>query len=104
MIRQNLQFNEETWMNEGLSTFTEYYLNGTPDFFAYDFLYAPQTQLNYWNEDNFLRGANYGAAQMFLIYFYDRYGLDAMQQLSADNAPRGLQSVDDAACAGRTRR
>lgn len=95
MIRQNLQFNEETWMNEGLSTFTEYYLNGTPDFFAYDFLYAPQTQLNYWNEDNFLRGANYGAAQMFLIYFYDRYGLDAMQQLSADNAPRGLQSVDD---------
>jgi len=95
MIRQNLQFNEETWMNEGLSTFTEFYLNGTPDFFAYDFLFMPQTQLNYWNEDGNLRGANYGAAQMFLIYFYDRYGLEALQQLSADNAPRGLQSVDD---------
>lgn len=95
MIRQNLQFNEETWMNEGLSVFTEFYLTGTPDFFAYDFLYLPETQLNSWNEDGSLRGANYGAAQMFLIYFYDRYGVEALQQLSADSAPRGLQSVDD---------
>ncbi len=95
MIRNNLQFNEETWMNEGLSTFTEFYLTGTPDFFAYDFMFMPETQLNSWNEDGSLRGANYGAAQMFLIYFYDRYGIEGMQQLSADNAPRALTSVDD---------
>jgi immune inhibitor A len=95
MIRQNLQFNEETWMNEGLSVFTEFYLTGVPDFFAYDFLFTPQTQLNHWHEDGGLRGANYGGAQMFLIYFYDRYGVEALRQLSADNAPRGLQSVDD---------
>lgn len=95
MIRQNLQSNEETWMNEGLSTFTEFYLTGTPDFFSYDFMYAPDTQLNHWNEDSGLRGANYGGAQLFLIYFYDRYGIEGLRQLSADSAPRGLQSVDN---------
>ncbi|MBE2268308.1 MAG: immune inhibitor A [Anaerolinea sp.] len=94
MIRNNLQFNEETWMNEGLSTFTEFYLTGDPDFFAMDFLFTPETQLNSWNEDNYLRSANYGAAQMFLIYFYDHFGIEGMQELSADMSPRALDAVD----------
>lgn len=95
MIRNNLQINEETWMNEGFSEFTQLYLYGQPDSTIFSFLTQPGTQLNSWNEASGARMANYGAALMFLTYFYDRYGIDAMKALSADMSPRGLQSVDN---------
>ena len=47
-----------------------------------------------WNAKPGARAANYGAAALFLTYFYERYGLDAMRALSADPSPRGLQAVD----------
>ncbi len=95
MVRDNLQENEETWLNEGTSEFTQYYLYDDQPFAVYDFLYMPDTQLNSWAEESFERGRNYGASNLFLIYLYERYGLDAIHALSADNAPRGLQSVDN---------
>ncbi len=95
MIRNNLQINEETWMNEGFSEFTQLYLYGLLDSSIFSFLTQPGTQLNSWNEASGARMANYGAALMFLTYFYDRYGIDAIQALSADMSPRGLQAVDN---------
>ncbi len=94
MIRFNLQINTETWLNEGLSVFTQYYLYGDLDYSILDFLNTPNTQLNDWNVDPGLRSVNYGAASMFLTYFYERYGIDAMRTLSAEHLPRGLQDVD----------
>ncbi len=95
MIRRNLQINEETWMNEGFSTFTETLLYAPDTETIYSFLLDPNMQLNSWNENQSARGANYGAANLFITYFYERYGIIATRQLSEDNAPRGLQAVDN---------
>ncbi len=82
MIRYNIQPNEALWLNEGLSTYTELRLFGTQGF-AYSFFGNPQTQLNSWNEDG-SRAPNYGAALLFVDYFTERYGDDALRALSAD--------------------
>jgi len=95
MIRANLQINPETWLNEGLSVFTQYELYGTLDSSVLTFLNQPGTQLNDWNADPMLRAPNYGAATLFMIYLDQRYGLDAMRRLSAERDQRGLQAVDD---------
>lgn len=94
MIRHQVQLNEETWINEGFSTFTENYFYDTVDYTVYEFMNAPYTQLNSWAEEGYLRGANYGAAQLFVTYFYDRYGEDALRLLSADPAARALDGVE----------
>jgi hypothetical protein len=92
MIRNNLQTNEETWLNEGFSLFTEFYLYRREPWEAYYFLSAPDTQLNNWSEASFARSANYGASTLFMVYFYQRYGIDAVRALSADDHPRGLSA------------
>ncbi len=94
MIRFNLQINTETWLNEGFSTFTQFYfyqdLNGS----VLDFLRNPNTQLDACTADATRRALNSGPATLFLTYFYERYGIDAMRKLSAEHLPRGLQDVD----------
>lgn len=82
MIRANIQDNDALWLNEGFSTFTELALFGSHSF-AFNFLNAPETQLNTWSEDG-PRLPHYGAALLFVTYFYERYGLAGLQQLSED--------------------
>ncbi|MCB9451298.1 MAG: immune inhibitor A [Anaerolineaceae bacterium] len=91
MIRDNMQA-KDYWLNEGFSTFTQLYLYGEADV-AQQFLVAPGTQLNTWAEDPAGRRANYGAALLFTTYLYERFGLDALHELSADSQ-RGLAAVD----------
>jgi immune inhibitor A len=94
MIRANLQANEDTWINEGFSQFTEFYLGFANPFGAImSYFYNPQTQLNTWNEDG-SRIANYGASILFITYFYERYGLDGIRLLSEDEQGRGMDAVD----------
>jgi immune inhibitor A len=92
MIRANIQDNEALWLNEGFSMFTQLYLyhdaGAIPSFFN-----APETQLNTWTEDG-TSAPHYGAATLFVNYFYERYGLEALQQLSADPGI-GLIAFDD---------
>lgn len=93
MIRDNLQPNEELWINEGFSEFTQLYLfdermNWVPDFLAF-----PDTQLNAWNENSMIRGYNYGASLAFVTYFFERFGPEGLQILSADASPRALDGV-----------
>ena len=95
MIRANLQINPETWLNEGLSEFTDYEVYGQLASSVLSFLNQPGTQLNDWNSEPGMRAANYGAAALFLVYLEQRYGLDAMHILSAEREQRGLQAVDD---------
>ncbi|MEP7291121.1 MAG: hypothetical protein ABI835_05030 [Chloroflexota bacterium] len=95
MIRANLQIDADTWLNEGLSEFTQYHFYDDLSSSVLSFLSQPETQLNDWNADPNGRAANYGAAALFFIYFEQRYGLDAMRALSADYEQRGLQAVDD---------
>ena len=96
MIQDNLDGNETSWLNEGFSVFTERYTgylgNGLGS--ALTFLAVPGTQLNTWPEDVYSRRQHYGAGLMFVSYFYDRYGKDALHAL-ANNTDPGLQSVDE---------
>jgi len=82
MIHANIQDNDALWLNEGLSTFTQLLLFNDPGAVV-NFLSAPQTQLNSWAEEE-PRAPHYGAAMLFMDYFYERYGLDALRQVSTD--------------------
>lgn len=92
MIRTNIQDNDSTWMNEGFSTFTELLLYGSADSVP-AFLNNPQTQLNTWSEADSGRGANYGAATLWITYFYERYGEEALRLVSQDPGT-GLDAFD----------
>ncbi len=96
MIRFNLNPNEDTWLNEGFSTFTEYAL-GYPSPYRYPSLFMADTnnQLNSFGLSGSNRGADYGAAFMFVTYFYHRYGVEGIRILSAQEST-GLFSVDAA--------
>lgn len=94
LIRNDIDFNELSWMNEGFSTLTEHLLDfGTANTLANDFIESPQTQLNAWGlGDN--RLAEYGAAMLFMIYLHDRFGMDFIQRLSLDS-DSGLVAVNN---------
>ncbi|NDJ59533.1 MAG: hypothetical protein GYB67_00320 [Chloroflexi bacterium] len=94
MIRANVQINEDYWLNEGFSEFTQLYLYNDPGWEVIAFLDQPGTQLNTWTEASGARAADYGAALLFVTYFYERYGLAALRALSADGSTRGLDAVD----------
>jgi immune inhibitor A len=95
MIRAHINPNEDTWLNEGFSTFTELYLGyDTTGGIARAFLNEPWTQLNTFGESGTPRAADYGAGLLFVTYFFERYGLDALRALSADPAT-GLTAVDN---------
>ncbi len=93
MIRDNIQHNEDSWLNEGFSTFTQLLLYGDTSFIP-SFLNKPATQLNDWPPD-VDTSVHYGAADLFVAYYYERYGQEALQRLS--NEPgRGLDAFDRA--------
>ncbi|MBZ0278943.1 MAG: immune inhibitor A, partial [Anaerolineae bacterium] len=93
MIRDHVQSSAAYWMDEGFSTFTQLYLYGTSHTAIY-FLTSAGTQLNTWSEDAAINRAHYGAALLFTDYLYERYGLDAIRELSADPSA-GLDAVDN---------
>jgi hypothetical protein len=99
MIHWRVDENEDTWLNEGLSELAPMVVGYGASDFAPLFLQAPETQLNTWPEGND-RGVHYGAAFLFVAYFYGRYGEQATSTLVRDPA-NGLQSVADALAAVR---
>lgn len=94
MIRANVDANEDGWMDEGFSQFTQFYLGDTDLFAVAAFQSNPNTQLNTWTE-NGNRTADYGASQMWVTYLYERFGEAALNTLSADpaNGMVGVQNV-----------
>lgn len=93
MIRHNQDTNEVTWADEAFSTFTEEYLGFEVNGWAsQSFLRAPQTSLNDWPMTG-ETAPHYGASMMFMMYFYDRFGLDAVKAVSA-HPDDGLVAFD----------
>ncbi|MEZ4672019.1 MAG: immune inhibitor A [Anaerolineae bacterium] len=92
MIRANIQANDDLWLNEGFSSFTQVILYGDIGAIP-SYLNNPQTQLNTWAETG-PRAPHYGAADLFVTYFYERFGLAALQQLSHDPG-KGLDAFDN---------
>ena len=85
MIHWAMDRNEDTWVNEGLSELAgqinECDVGGSERLF----LANPDTQLTTWPEleDS---GPHYGASYLFLSYFLERYGEEAVQQLVVEPA------------------
>jgi hypothetical protein len=94
MIQEHLDTNESIWLNEGFSKFSEIYVGypfgsvGT----AVSFLALPETQLNDWPEEESTI-PHYGAGLMFVTYFYDRFGPDALRALG-NHPAAGMESVN----------
>lgn len=87
---------EESWLNEALAVFAEYYIVGSEvvSYYAESFLEAPHTKLTtmYTTEELY---AEYGAVGLFLIYIAEQFGYEALAQLHAE-AVDGWPSVDKA--------
>jgi hypothetical protein len=91
MIHWNVDRNEESWVNEGLSELASF-LNGYGVGF-HDFAYIedPDIQLNTWPLDG--RVAHYGASFLFMNYFLNRFGEATTMALVA-SPENGLTSLD----------
>jgi immune inhibitor A len=93
MVHWNVDSNEDSWLNEGLSELSTMLTGYGPSGFAMDFLNQPFIQLNTWPQDSGQRVIHYGASFLFAAYFYQRYGEQATTALV--RAPEnGMQSVD----------
>jgi len=87
---------ERRWLNEGLSQLAEH-LNGfDPQAIGIEhvsrFLAAPDHHLNGWLFDERDMARNYGAAYLFLLYLYERFGLETVQAVASHPAD-GLTSI-----------
>ncbi|NIM96295.1 MAG: hypothetical protein GTO18_21565 [Anaerolineales bacterium] len=93
MVQWFVDKNEETWLNEGFSQFSEYILGY--DIGGFDFLYSRDTDqpLQRWPSEPGTAGAHYGQTFLFLTYLYDRFGPDFVRAL-AENKGNGLASID----------
>ncbi len=93
MIHWALDRNEDTWVNEGLSELASYlngYSVGGADFF---YSRAPDTQLTTWPDGPGEAGPNYGASYLFMAYFLERFGEEAMRAVVAHPA-NGIAGFD----------
>jgi len=93
MIHWNLDQNEDAWINEGLSELAAQINGYDPGGFDYQFSINPNLQLNYWPEEEDSI-PYYGASFMFMSYFMDRFGEQAVRDL-ANNPLNGWFGIDD---------
>jgi hypothetical protein len=92
MIHWNRDRNEESWLNEGASELAAF-LNGYDDGSVSLYTRNPDLQLNDWPADASRTGPHYRASFLFMAYFLDRFGEDAVRDLIASPA-NGLESID----------
>jgi hypothetical protein len=116
---------ETTWLNEGLSDFAQTltgYVDASATVFdkgadSHIFCFqgfgtvqtafnpnprdcgGPENSLNLWGEDQGNANAvlaDYGNAYAFMLFLYDRYGVDVISRLHRDGELQGLDSVEAA--------
>jgi hypothetical protein len=92
MILWAMDRDEDTWVNEGLSELASfingYDVGGSEQVFADQ----PDTQLTTWPElEN--SGPHYGASYLFLAYFLQHYGQQAVRELVVEEA-NGIAGFD----------
>lgn len=95
MIHWNVDRNESSWVNEGLSELAVE-LNGyDTGSFTFFFAIEPDLQLNFWpGNDQGDSTPHYGASYLFMKYLMDRFGIDSIREFVA-NQGIGLESVDE---------
>jgi immune inhibitor A len=93
MVHWNVDANEDSWINEGLSELSTMITGYGADTSPLSFLNQPDIQLNTWPEDARQSVSHYGAAFLFMAYFYQRYGEAATTTLVRD-PENGMEGVD----------
>ncbi|QHJ70427.1 immune inhibitor A domain-containing protein [Planococcus halotolerans] len=91
---------EETWLNEGMSTFSEYlggYGHGEGSINFY--LDHPENSLVNWDEHGTAATgpetiADYGQVYLFTLYMYDKFGQEFIRELATDGESQGMASVN----------
>ncbi|MCL4466612.1 MAG: immune inhibitor A [Chloroflexi bacterium] len=72
----------DNWINEGCSELAASWVSGIGDRgVASTFMASPETQLTTWAPSAGQAAAHYGAAYLFMRYFADRFGRDALPRL-----------------------
>jgi immune inhibitor A len=86
--------NEDTWVNEGLSELAAHVAGYEVGGSDYAYSLTPDTQLNAWT-DLGASAPHYGASYLFLAYFLEQYGEEAVRQLvnEQDNGIAGFNDV-----------
>lgn len=100
LIQADNDGSEETWLNEGMSTFSEYlggYGHGEGSINFY--LDHPENSLVNWDEHGTAETgpetiADYGQVYLFTLYMYDKFGKDFIRELAVDGSSQGMASVD----------
>jgi len=96
MVHWRSDRNEETWVNEGLSEFAQEVADYEPDtIFSKNFTDKPDTQLNSWGLEPGKNGEHYGSSYLFMAYFAQQFGTEAIQTLIAhpSNGIEGFRAV-----------
>ncbi len=93
MIQWNVDRNESTWMNEGLSELSSFLRGYDVGGFDWLFMMNPDRQLTYWPDDPDATSASYGSSFLFMNYLYNRFGEELTKDLVA-NEENGLESLD----------
>ena len=105
LIQWNQDRNEDLWLNEAFSELA-YYLSGSPtirsafgptnaEYFALN----PETQLTArperkYGEDDMSTYIHYGAERTFIVYLFEQFGPQFIQDLSKNELP-GVLSIQD---------
>ncbi|MBT2569269.1 immune inhibitor A domain-containing protein [Planococcus sp. ISL-110] len=100
LIQADNDPSEETWLNEGMSTFSEYlggYGHGEGSINFY--LDHPENSLVNWDEHGTAATgpetiADYGQTYLFTLYMYDKFGKEFIRELATDGDSQGMASVD----------
>ena len=92
MIHWNVDRNENTWVNEGLSELAASLNNLYVGSGAYSFAGQTDISVTRWSEQTL---PFYGASFLFIEYFYERFGEGAVSQLvqTQTNGIEGLNQV-----------
>lgn len=91
---------EETWVNEGMSTFSEFlggYGHGEGSINFY--LDHPENSLVNWDEHGSAATgpetiADYGQVYLFTLYMYDKFGQEFIREIATDGTTQGIASID----------
>jgi len=98
LLHAEMDPNEDTWLNEGLSMISEFLCGyGLSYSHMGHFFQYPDNALTVWGDlgDDYILG-DYGAVQMFMAYLYDHYGGKPMMQALFFSQLQGTESVDAA--------
>jgi len=90
MIHWNIDRNENTWINEGLSELAASLNNLYVGSGAYSFANEPDIPVTRWNEQTL---PFYGSSFLLMDYFYERFGEGAVSQL-VQNQANGIEGLN----------